>query len=153
RLGLASTTGLTVSGNNSNGVTFTGTQTAINTALNGLDFNPNNSATGLYTLTITANDNGNTGLGGPLSSTPTVTIDMRKTGGRSPHLNLAPVNEFNGVSISPTPPSFATTVNTPLTFSGASSRRIASDDPDAGTSTNYTVTLSVTNGTLTLPST
>src|SRR5207248_3653351 len=107
--------------------------------------------TGVFTLPLTAHDNGNTGTGGPLTTTRTLPVDAEKTVGTGAYNDQAPVNAINGVAIPSTPPSYPTTVNTPLTFSAAANRRITSDDPDAGTATNYQVTLSVTNGTLTVP--
>lgn len=152
-LTLASTAGLIVSGNGTMGtvVTLTGPLSAINVALDGLNFNPGNDKTGVFVLTVNANDNGNSGAGGPLTDTKTVSIDAEKTVGGGAYQDQAPVNAINDVSISPTPPSYTTTVNTPLTFSTATNRRLTSNDPDAGTATTYKVTLSVTHGVLTVP--
>ena len=60
-LTLASTAQISiVSGsNNSSSVTFTGTLTAVNSAVNGLQYLPNADTNGLVSLSITANDQGN----------------------------------------------------------------------------------------------
>ena len=65
-------------------MTFTGTVTAINTALAGLSFNPTTSFTGAATLQIVTSDQGNTGTGGALTDTDTVTITVDSTSASSP---------------------------------------------------------------------
>jgi len=74
-LTLSTITGLTFNAgaNASKAMTFTGTITDINNALNGMAFSggTNNST---RTLTITTNDNGHTGAGGSLSDIDTVSI-------------------------------------------------------------------------------
>ena len=64
-------------------MTFTGTQAAVNAALNGLVYTPNTDFNGSDTLTVTTNDNGNTGSdpgtsGGPADEqdSDTVTINI-----------------------------------------------------------------------------
>jgi hypothetical protein len=57
-------------------MTFSGTVAAINTALNGLAYQGNLNFNGSDTLNITTNDNGNTGSGGALSDTDSVTINV-----------------------------------------------------------------------------
>jgi len=71
--------GLTiVSGTGANDVTVTvqGTIPNLNAALNGLSFQPAVNFVGSASLTITTNDLGNTGLGGPQSATNTVPINV-----------------------------------------------------------------------------
>ena len=83
-LSLAGVNGLTfTSGNGTSNasMTFTGTITDINAALAALTYNPATNYNGTDTLTITTNDLGNTGTGGALSDTDTVTI------------NLVPIND------------------------------------------------------------
>ncbi|MCM2315292.1 MAG: Ig-like domain-containing protein, partial [Thermoanaerobaculia bacterium] len=77
-LSLASTSGLTpVAGaDGSASMTFDGTLTDVNNALNGLDYTPAANYFGSDTLTLTTNDLGNTGSGGPLSDTDTVGITI-----------------------------------------------------------------------------
>lgn len=57
-------------------MTFTGTVSAITTALNGLSFIPTANANGSASLQIVTNDQGNTGSGGALSDTDTVNITV-----------------------------------------------------------------------------
>ncbi|MGB3136310.1 MAG: VCBS domain-containing protein, partial [Nodosilinea sp.] len=71
--GLSFTTG---SGTADSTLTFRGTIAAINTALNGLVFNPTPDYFGSATLTVTTNDLGNTGSGGPLSDTDLITLTI-----------------------------------------------------------------------------
>jgi hypothetical protein len=69
--GLAFTTG---DGNADATMTFSGALAAINTALNGLSYVPAENFNGPATLTITSNDQGSSGSGGPLSDTDIVDI-------------------------------------------------------------------------------
>jgi len=57
-------------------MTFDGTLTEVNTAMNGISFTPTLGFSGAATLTITSNDLGNTGTGGPLSDTDVVNIQV-----------------------------------------------------------------------------
>ena len=57
-------------------MTFTGTITNINAALNGMTFTPTLGFNGAATLTITSNDLGNSGTGGPLSDTDVINIQV-----------------------------------------------------------------------------
>src|SRR6185312_11376588 len=76
-LSLGSTAGLTVSGLGSGAVVLTGSQADIDTALaSGLTYTPSLNYNGGDTLTITANDLGNTGAGGPLSATQSVNLTV-----------------------------------------------------------------------------
>jgi len=60
-------------------MTFTGTIANINNALNGMSFTPTAAFSGTASVTITSNDQGNTGSGGPLSDTDTVNIQVGVT--------------------------------------------------------------------------
>jgi Calx-beta domain-containing protein/cadherin-like protein len=60
-------------------MTFTGTITNINSALNGMTYTPTAGFSGSASLTITTNDQGNTGTGGPLSDTDSVIIQVGVT--------------------------------------------------------------------------
>ncbi len=80
---LGGTTGLTFTppgpnndGTNDTQMVFTGTISAINTALNNLTFTPASNFTGNASLTITTNDQGFTGTGGAQSDTDTVNITV-----------------------------------------------------------------------------
>jgi hypothetical protein len=82
-LTLAGTTGLTFSagdGTSDATITFTGTVSAINTAIDGMSYSVTPFYSGADTLTITTNDQGNTGSGGPLSDTDTVAISVAAAG-------------------------------------------------------------------------
>jgi hypothetical protein len=57
-------------------MTFDGTLTEVNTAMNGMTYTPNAGFSGAATLTITSNDLGNSGSGGPLSDTDVVDIQV-----------------------------------------------------------------------------
>ena len=73
-LTLATTSGLTVIGDGSSSVSLSGTVADINAALDGLSYLPSADYNGSDTLTITANDNGESGAGGPLTTTQLVPI-------------------------------------------------------------------------------
>ncbi|HEY4423043.1 MAG TPA: tandem-95 repeat protein [Pyrinomonadaceae bacterium] len=84
-LTLSGTSGLSFSFTDANGagagdgtadatMTFRGTLVNVNAALNGMTFTPTAGFTGGATLTMTSNDLGNTGTGGPLTDTDTVNI-------------------------------------------------------------------------------
>ncbi|MGI9215035.1 MAG: beta strand repeat-containing protein, partial [Gammaproteobacteria bacterium] len=73
---LGTTNGITITGG-SNGtatVTFTGTVTQINSALANLMFSPTLGYKGNASLSMLVNDQGNTGTGGPLTASSTVSI-------------------------------------------------------------------------------
>src|SRR5262249_36013740 len=90
-LTLPSTTGLSlVSGSNgSASMTFTGTLASFNAALNGLVFTPATNYSGFSTLTITTDDQGNTGLlpNGVTSLTDTDTVTIQVVGIDQPPVN------------------------------------------------------------------
>ncbi len=78
-LSLSSTTGLTlISGANSSGTfTYSGTLSAINTALgNGVTFTPTSGFRGLAQLTLQSSDLGNTGSGGTLTDSDMVNVHV-----------------------------------------------------------------------------
>ncbi len=115
-------------------MTFTGTRTDINTALNGLSWTPTTDFNGAASLAITTNDQGNSGSGGALSDTDTVSITVNA-------VNDAPVNTVT--------PEQSTNLNTSLVLSTANGNSISVSDLEAG-SNPVRVTLTETNGTLTL---
>ncbi|MBK6744802.1 MAG: cadherin domain-containing protein [Hydrogenophilales bacterium] len=57
-------------------MTFTGTLSDINTALDGARFDPDSGYQGASTLSLATNDQGNTGSGGALSDNASVTIQV-----------------------------------------------------------------------------
>ncbi|MBA2634146.1 MAG: tandem-95 repeat protein [Chloroflexi bacterium] len=76
---LNGTTGLVFSvgdGTNDATMTFTGTIATINARLSGLSFSPSTNFNGSASLTITTNDQGFTGTGGPKSDTDTMAITV-----------------------------------------------------------------------------
>src|SRR5262249_50263108 len=84
-ISLAATAGLTFAlgdGSDDVAMTFTGQIASINAALNGLVFNPTRGFNGSASLTITTNELGNTGGGGPLSDADSVTITVNPSNQR-----------------------------------------------------------------------
>ncbi|HYE85259.1 MAG TPA: hypothetical protein VEA16_02800, partial [Vicinamibacterales bacterium] len=77
-LTLSGTTGLAFNAgaNGTSTMTFTGTKTAVNAALNGLSYAPTANFSGASTLTVTTSDLGSTGSGGTLTDTDTVGITV-----------------------------------------------------------------------------
>lgn len=61
-------------------MTFTGTVASVNAALSGMTFTPTNGFSGAATLTISTNDQGNTGSGGPLFDNDAVNITVNDGG-------------------------------------------------------------------------
>ncbi|MGI9324645.1 MAG: DUF4347 domain-containing protein [Pseudomonadales bacterium] len=95
-LSLAGVTGLTFSngdGSADTTMTFTGTTAAINTALDGLTFDPTGDFAGAAQLTISTSDLGNSGTGGALVDVDVVNINVTQ-------VNDAPVVSTTGGSIS-----------------------------------------------------
>ena len=72
--------GVIVGGCGTASLTLTGTVAAINTFLStpaqSVTYNPVGNSTADVTLTVTTNDNGNSGTGGALSDTDNVTLDL-----------------------------------------------------------------------------
>ena len=132
--GLSFTTG---DGNNDATLVFTGTVANINTALATLTYTPTSNYNGADTLSIVTNDLGNSGTGGARSDSDTVAITVNA-------VNDAPVNTVPGAQTG--------TEDTALVFSAGNGNQIQISDADAGGS-SMQVTLSVTNGTLTLAGT
>jgi len=78
-LTLSGTTGLAFTVNDGTAdatMTFTGTITNINAALNGMTFTPTAGFNGAATLTIVSNDQGNSGTGGAKSDTDVLNIQV-----------------------------------------------------------------------------
>ncbi|WP_019990770.1 hypothetical protein [Rudanella lutea] len=76
---LATTSGLTFSvgdGTSDAAMTFSGTLSNINTALNGLAFRPSVNYAGAASLVVTVNDQGNSGSGGARSASGVVAMDV-----------------------------------------------------------------------------
>ena len=139
-LTLSGTSGLSFStgtGTGNSTMTFTGTLANINAALNGLTYTPTASYFGSDSLAITTNDLGNTGGGGPQTASSTVAITVSE-------VNQPPVNTVPG--------SQTVNENSSLVFSTATSNAISVSDVDSDGNAEQ-VSLSVSNGTLTLSGT
>jgi len=142
-LTLNRTTGLTFNvgdGTADTSMTFTGSRSAVNAAIDGLVYVPTAGLNGPDStgLVITVNDQGNTGAGGPRSTTRAIPI------------NIGAVNDAPTVSV---PGAQTTNEDTPIVFSVSSGNSITVADIDAAESASpneVQVTLGVTNGTLTL---
>jgi hypothetical protein len=102
-----------------------------------LTFTPVANQSGSALITVTVNDGGGTANGGVETVVRTFTVTVNA-------VNDAPVNSVPGAQ--------GTDADTPLTFSAANSNLISISDVDAGAAA-MRVTLSATNGTLTLSST
>jgi hypothetical protein len=133
-LSLGSTANLTVAGNGSSNVLVSGTIADINAGLNGLTFTPALDFAGQAQLTVTTNDLGHTGDGGPQTDEDVITINVAG-------VNDAPINTVPGPQ--------EVDEGTPLTFSSANSNAISVFDVDAGVA-NIEVTLAITENTGTL---
>ncbi|MFN8109208.1 MAG: putative Ig domain-containing protein [Thermoleophilia bacterium] len=129
--GLSFTTG---DGTADAAMTFSGTLTDINAALNDAVFTPTGGFTGAASLQMATDDQGNTGLGGPATDTDTLPITVSA-------VNRPPVNTL--------PAAQAGTEDTPLVLSTGGGNAISVADPDAGAAP-VQVTLTATQGTLTL---
>ncbi|MDX2232072.1 MAG: Ig-like domain-containing protein [Leptolyngbyaceae cyanobacterium bins.349] len=122
---------LTGDGTQDGTIAFRGSQDVTNFVLQSLLYRSNNNFQGTDTINITVSDGGNTGLGGPLSAVGSIT------------LNVAPVNDAPILTV-PGPQSVREDVASAIAG-------ITVADLDAG-STGLQVSLTVTNGTLSLNS-
>lgn len=137
---LANTTALTFEagdGVTDAAVAFTGLPANVNAALNGLTVTPPRNFIGSSTLTLTTNDLGNVGAGGAKEDVDVVQISWAAA-------NDAPQNLL--------PPPQTTDEDLPLSFSEDTSNAVRIRDDDAG-GAPVKVTLSITNGTLSLGTT
>ena len=130
-LAAATGSGVTVSGSGTGSLVLSGTQTSINSfiAASSVTYTTVANANGTVTLTVTTNDGGNTGSGGAQTDVDTLTLNIAA-------VNDAPVNTMPGTQ--------AATEDTSKAITGLG---IADVDADSGI---MTVTLAVTNGTLTV---
>ena len=108
----------------------------VGAALDGIVYTPDLNYNGSDTLTLSINDLGNTGQGGPLSASASLPITVTA-------VNDAPINSV--------PASASTAKNTSRIFNVANVNRISISDADAGTGT-LTVTLTAQNGRVTVGS-
>jgi hypothetical protein len=124
-------------------MTFRGSLSNINSALNGLIFRATLNYVGAAGVTITTNDLGNFGTGGPLSDTDSVNITVTP-------VNDAPVNTVPAAQNTPE--------ETALLFNTANGNRISVgdvDDADNGAPGDEPIQVSLTalNGVMTLGTT
>lgn len=140
--------GTAISGDLTSTITLTGTLAQINATLATLRYRPNPNFDGNETLSMTTNDNGNTGTGGAMSDSDNVTLVV---GGD----NDAPINLWNGTSFNDlggdNEPDITVNEDTDFFFTSASNARITISDVDASTNSGddpITVTLSVGQGSL-----
>jgi hypothetical protein len=115
-------------------MTFKGTLSSINAALNGMSFKGNANYNGAASIAIDVNDQGNTGSGGALSDSGVVSINVAA-------VNDAPVNAI--------PAAQAINEDGTLVFSTLNGNAISISDVDAGNAAMM-VALASTNGTVTL---
>ena len=130
--------GVTVTGSDTGELTLSGSLADINffVAANGVTFKTAQDATASVTLTVTLNDKGFSGSGGEKTDTKTVTLNVSA-------VNDAPVNNVPGAQTA--------SQNIALGFNTANGNAISITDVDAGNGL-MTVTLTATNGTLSLGS-
>ncbi len=111
-LTLSGTSGLSFSSGSSGSasMTFTGSLTDVNSALAGMTYEPATGFHGTDTLSLTDDDQGNTGLGKPQSATSTVSIGVVNVApvAGSPSFSGAIGNTTFGVGTSPASPSTST---------------------------------------------
>ena len=125
--------GTVITGNGTSALIITGSTTQISNELShGLTYTPAANYFGSDTLTMTSNDLGATGVGGPLKDVDTVAITVLE-------VDQPPVNTVPGPQTA--------IENTPLVIGG-----LSVSDPDSGTSP-ITTQLTVLHGTLTVDTT
>jgi hypothetical protein len=143
RLNVADASGATITGNNSGEVLLSGTLTQIRAALttaNNVRYRGNQDYNGPDTVTVTLNDQGNTGSGGGLSDS------------RSFSINVTAVNDLPTLTLPAGPLTLNEDDPTGLVFTQGTPTEILLTDVDSGNNP-IRVSLSVSNGTLSLGST
>ncbi|NJO49133.1 MAG: DUF4347 domain-containing protein [Leptolyngbyaceae cyanobacterium RM2_2_4] len=140
-LTLTNTSLITGGANNSSTITLTGSVSAVNSALAGLSYKGNSNVNGSDTLTIVANDKGNTGLNNGTNDPKIITQTV--------NINLTPVND-QPILTAPTAIQTISDSN-PKVFSTANGNAITIDDLadlNNNGADNFAVTLNVTDGSL-----
>ncbi|MFW6146026.1 MAG: putative Ig domain-containing protein, partial [Planctomycetota bacterium] len=123
-------------------VTFTGTVTAVNTAIATITYAPDADYNGADTLTLIVNDGGNTGAGGGGDISDTVDITVNA-------VNDAPTISVDGSLVEDTVAVDDVAEEATFTFEAANVNAITVAETDT-TTTDHSLTLTVTKGTLTL---
>lgn len=144
---------VSVSGDGSNTVTFEGTITALNSALNGLSYTPNSNYNGSDTLTVTINDEGNDDATviAPSPSHAKALTFTAKTNIVVNAVNDAPLNLFNGSSSFPGVLTGLERTAFVFNVGNPAGGVVSVADVDTAESTGtLQVTLTATDGTLTL---
>ena len=140
-LSLGGTAGLTFSagdGSADASMTFTGSQSAIRTALNGTVFAPDPGfQDGLVTIRLVTNDQGASGSGGAKSDTDTFQVDV------------GAINDAPEVRLPAGP--LTLSEDTVLVFTGAAGNALSLDDRDAAAGA-ISVTVTATHGVFSLNS-
>jgi autotransporter-associated beta strand protein len=134
-LTLGGTTNLVVSGNGTASVAATGSLADLNGGLQGATFTPATGFAGPTTLTVTTNDQGNTGAGGPLVDTDTIqiTVGASTTSTPTPTPTGTPASTSTPTPTSTTtatPTLTATATSTPVPIPAASYISPGDDDTD-----------------------
>lgn len=131
---------LAIGNNDTNAVTLTGTLGELNTTLPSLRFTSALNNRNNQTLSVSVNDQGNTGQGGSQIATGTVALNITALNDRDPSLSLPGTQTINEESS--------------LTFGTADGNALTVSDPDvAETPGQLRVTLSVARGRLSLATT
>ncbi|NVP02636.1 type I secretion C-terminal target domain-containing protein, partial [Photobacterium damselae subsp. damselae] len=129
---IVNSSGVSVTGDGSASITIEGSLDAINAALTqGVNYQGDLDFNGLDTITMTTNDNGNTGDPGPLEDIDSFQIEVKP-------INDPPVNHY--------PTALTTDENAALSITG-----LSISDPDSGSGL-MTVQLSVSQGIISLAS-
>jgi hypothetical protein len=132
------TSAATITGNDSASVTITGLVADVNTALAGLSYTGNTDFSGSDTLTVAANDNGNTGTGGAKTASKTIGITLAA-------VNDAPVNLVNSVAITGGSGDQQGIPGQDFHFNAVGLNQLSVNDVDAG-SASLSTTLSLGSG-------
>lgn len=136
----STTTGLSFlagDGTQDSSIIATGTVSALNAALEMLRFDPASDSSGTASIVVQVNDLGNTGSGGALTDSGTISVTLGAA-------NDPPVNTVPG--------SQNTAQDTPLAFSAATGNGLSVSDVDAGAG-SLQITLTASNGTVALGTT
>ncbi|WP_138976633.1 retention module-containing protein [Photobacterium damselae] len=131
-ISIVNSSGVSVTGDGSASITIEGSLDAINAALTqGINYQGDLDFNGLDTITMTTNDNGNTGDPGPLEDIDSFQIEVKP-------INDPPVNHY--------PTALTTDENAALSITG-----LSISDPDSGSGL-MTVQLTVSQGIISLAS-